>query len=148
MNGWPRIGVVLTVLWIIGFPCYLVTGTNSRAASEYTDCMVRAGKSYASHAQQNPAAPQTLKNMQEGCAGMRDASTVSFAGLFLNDGPHSWSSVLWAITLIPIAILWVVGSIMIVTLRWILRGFRDQPIRQAAGVAGPKKKPRTGNAGA
>lgn len=130
MSGWQRIGVVLSVLWIVGFPGYLVTSTNSRASSKYMDCMVRADNSYASYAQQNHAVPQTLKNMQDGCARIREASTVSFDGLFLNNGPHSHSSVLWAMTLIPIALLWVAGSIIILTLRWIGHGF-SQSVRNS-----------------
>jgi hypothetical protein len=118
MSGWLRIGVALGVLWIIGFPCYLVISTNSQASSAYLECIHGAAH------QTSDRAPQTLKNEQKPCTRMRDASTVSFAGLFLDTGPYSISSLLWAIMLIPVAVLWIVGSIVIIALRWIGRGFR------------------------
>ena len=51
--------------------------------------------------------------------------TTSITDLFSGDAT---TGVLLALTLIPVAILWIVGGIVIVTLRWIARGFRLQPV--------------------
>ena len=123
MSGWPRIRVALSVLWIIGFPCYLVISTNSQASSEYLECMHNAEDSYSAQRTRDRAS-EALKNEQELCVRTRDVSTVGFAGLFFDTGRYSISSLLWAITLIPIAVLWIVGSVVIIALRWIGRSFR------------------------
>jgi hypothetical protein len=73
-SGWQRVGVALSGA--------LVISTNSLASSEYFECMDNAENSHSAQ-QTRDRASEALKNEQEQCARMRDASTVSFAGLFL-----------------------------------------------------------------
>ena len=39
MSGWQRIGVVISALWLIGFPIYLVQYSSMSERSSYQQCM-------------------------------------------------------------------------------------------------------------
>ncbi len=110
MSGWQRIGVVISVLWLVGLPPYIIGTTNSRANSEYVDCQVN----------NNGGTNQAAHNY---CAHMRDLSVVSFSQVFLETPDAGW---VWGIILAPIAALWIVGGIIFGTIRWIGRGFAKQ----------------------
>ncbi len=38
LSGWGRLGVVISVLWIIAFPSYLTVDTNNQANEFYQWC--------------------------------------------------------------------------------------------------------------
>ena len=39
MSGWQRIGVVISILWLVGLPIFLMIDTNRRANDFYSDCL-------------------------------------------------------------------------------------------------------------
>jgi hypothetical protein len=108
MSGWQRIGVVLSVLWIIGSPLFIWQSENSAVREVRAGCYGHIT---------DPFGPQWDAAVQH-CAELFPMH--SFADLYSRRGD---AEVLWALTLIPIAILWIVGGIVIGTLRWIGRGF-------------------------
>jgi hypothetical protein len=40
MGGWQRIGVVISVLWLLGLPSYMLMSHNLRVQERYVDCLV------------------------------------------------------------------------------------------------------------
>jgi hypothetical protein len=119
MSGWQRIGVVLSVLWLVGLPLYLGQQQNS---------LMLDGRINCNEGTTLPLGPQR-DAAERHCEQL--FPTVTFTDMFSGES----ATVLWAFTLVPVALLWVVGSIIIVTLRWIARGFRPQPLRLQEAVA-------------
>ena len=39
MKGWPGIGVLISVLWLVGVPIYLMVDTNNTAKVVYQSCI-------------------------------------------------------------------------------------------------------------
>ena len=114
MSGWQRIGVVISVLWLIGLPVYLVVSSGVRANKEYEQCLK----------QDLPALTSAEKH--DICWMSSHPAITTFTwkdvGYTLIAG-NSDTVILWSMMLGPIAIFWLVGSIILVTIRWIRRGF-------------------------
>jgi hypothetical protein len=81
MSGWQWIGVVISVLWLVGLPLYIITTTNNRANTEYLECYGNAAL------ETNPDQRQGHQNY---CAHMRDLSTVKFSKVFFENPDASW----------------------------------------------------------
>ena len=107
MSGWQRIGVVVSVLWLIGVPVYFVTVSGDREM--YEQCM-----------------EQRLPNMTR--QEKKDMCWKSFHPPWKEVGDtliagNEDTVALWSMMLGPIVIFWLVGSIILATVRWIRRGF-------------------------
>jgi hypothetical protein len=126
MSGWQRIGVVISVLWLIASPIYLLVTKNEAANKSYAACielslptstqMRKIGK--------NDEADAWERHSNEWCLGA--AGYMSPVGLAhaLLEGSYN-SAVLWSFLLGPIVLLWLVGSLVIGTARGLMRDLRS-----------------------
>ena len=64
--------------------------------------------------------PDQRQALQKQCAYYRDLNTVSFADDLSRAANEPFT---WALMFVPVAALWIIGGIVIGTLRWIGRGF-------------------------
>lgn len=108
MNGWQRIGLVLSVLWILG------AGFYQRSAD-----MQRAGD-MGGFAMRACMEEQKLK-------GSFDFSRCSdeFDKMFRVFAEHSWGNVA-IVAFVPIPIAWLFVYLLVWLTRWIRRGFVGQ----------------------
>jgi hypothetical protein len=113
MSGWQRIGVVISILWLIGLPTYLMVDMNHRAMAWRTSCIIN-GVMQNLVGNKREVAVQTCERNYNGM-------TISPAEVIANLSSGGVS--VWAVLLAPIAILWIVGGGTIWTVRWIGRGF-------------------------
>ena len=112
MSGWQRIGVVISVLWLVGLPVYLQFDANRRIYNHVLDCTTARGLVAAS-------AGATLAQIRQLCLGVYGPS-VSYGDLartFRDD------VVMLGLLLVPIVLFWIVGWIVLGTVRWVRRGF-------------------------
>jgi hypothetical protein len=115
MSGWQRIGLVLSIVWVLILPIWLVRDNNSRAEEDMEVCVKYA-------VMNNTGDRENARIAECGEAYSRSLTTLPrLMTEFLTAGPDRL--VFWSITLVPIVALWIIGSIVIGTLRWIGRGF-------------------------
>ena len=118
MRKWQRIGAVISVLWLIGSPIYLLVTENKPADSSYAACIedsLMTSTRMREKGQQDEA-DAWERHSYDWC--FRTAGYMSPVGLahaFLEGSCHS--VVLWGFHLGPIALLWLVGSLVIGTVR-------------------------------
>jgi hypothetical protein len=113
--------VVISVLWLIASATYFIATKNEAAGKSYAACIEssrmtgtrlrRRGRRLGSHS-------------NDWC--LRAAGYMSPVGLAhaLLEGSYD-SAVLWGFLLGPIALLWLVGSLVIGTVRWLSSGLRS-----------------------
>jgi hypothetical protein len=124
MSGWQRIGVVISVLWLVGFPIYLMVSTNQNASVFYSLCRKIKYDTASSYraAGQSDLADATDKGAHEECwkpAGFTSASKMA-SDLVAGDAQ---AAILWAFILVPVVLFWLVGGAVFGIVRWIRRGF-------------------------
>jgi hypothetical protein len=112
MSGWRRIGVVISVLWLLAVPSYLVISSYGLADGYYKRCIDRA----------------SAHSVEEYIKARNDCSADSNSIRILPEqmletlllkGDYFEGLIVWAMILIPIALLWIVFGMV----RWIARGF-------------------------
>jgi hypothetical protein len=117
MSGWQRIGVVLSVLWLVGLPVYTLVDRNSRVQERTVDCMFRLGATEEWCRQtfyQVPISPLDALGALVGRNALVGANhTIE----------HSYDMWLAMVVWGPIILLWLVGGIVFGTVRWVRRGF-------------------------
>ena len=131
MSGWQRIGVLISILWLIASPTYLLVTKNQAANKSYAACielslMTGTRLRYIGQHDQADAWERHSNNWCLGAAGYM--SPVGLAHAML-EGSYS-SAIVWGVFLGPIALLWLVGSLVIGTVRWL--GRRSQSIEYQA----------------
>jgi len=117
MSGWQRLGVVISVLWFVGLPIYVLVDTNRRAIDYQSDCIIirmRADPPRGSDAERAAA----LQRIEDVCQELSGHMTWGEMFRFFADNKD-----MWAILLGPIILLWLVGAIVLGTVRWVRRGF-------------------------
>jgi hypothetical protein len=119
MSGWQRIGVVVSILWLIGLPTYLMVDNNHKAMAWRTSCIIN-GAMQQLVGKEREVAVQT-------CERNYNSMAISPAEVIAN----LWSGgvSVWAVLLAPITILWIVGGATSWTVRWIGRGFKEAKTR-------------------
>jgi hypothetical protein len=120
MSGWQRIGVAISVLWILAVPSYFVISSNRAAGEYYRQCIPDAGIHGGTFNRED-----FEKDMQR-CAATEREWAISPARIMqdlLFQGDSSEGQLLWGMILVPIVIFWIIGGIVFATLRWIGRGF-------------------------
>jgi hypothetical protein len=127
MRGWQKIGVVISVLWLIASPTYLLVTKNKAANKSYAACM-KSSLITGTHLRaigNHDEADAWERHSKDWC--LSAAGYMSPVGLAhaLLEGSYR-SAILWGVLLGPIALLWLVGSLVIGTVRW--RGRRLQSI--------------------
>ena len=123
MSGWQRIGVVISVIWLVAVPIYLMVSQNNRASELYGDCFSSAYQRYGPGGQSNSTEFDAAKQR---CTEVHDRIAMPPDRLlrFLSGGDkESW--VIWAVMLGPLAAFWAIGGIIFSTVRWIRRGFAE-----------------------
>ena len=123
MSGWQRIGVVISILWLIGVPIYLMVDQNQSASRVYESCLQNAYLIYGpvGYEGDNPA---EFHLASQRCLETRNQMFMSpkkFIGVLLSQDKESW--VIWIAMFVPLALFWVIGGVVIATVRWIFRGF-------------------------
>ena len=131
MSGWQKICVVISILWLIASPAYLLVTKNQAANKSYATCiesslMTGTHLRYTGQHDQADAWERHSKDWCLGAAGYM--SPVGLAHALLEGSYHS--AILWGVLLGPIALLWLVGRLVIGTVRW--RGRRLQSIEDRA----------------
>jgi hypothetical protein len=94
MSGWQRIGVVVSVLWFVGLPVFFMIAANPGVSpADVIALFFGTGKAFECG---NPCSPSARWDMM---------------------------FVMWTFLLGPIVLLWLVGWIVLGTVRWVRRGF-------------------------
>src|SRR5262249_40242307 len=122
MSGRQRIGVVISILWLIASTTYLLVTKNQAANKSYAAC-IESGLTTGTHLRyigQNDQADAWESHSKDWCLGAaRYMSPVGLAHALL-EGSYR-SAILWGAFLGPIALLWLVGSLVIGIVRWVGR---------------------------
>jgi len=122
MSGWQRIGVVISVLWLIASPTYLLVTKNKAASKSYAACMKSSlitGTQLRAIGNRREA-DVWESHSKDWC--LSDAGYMSPVGLahaLLEENYRS--AILWGVFLGPVALLWLVGSLVIGIVRWVGR---------------------------
>jgi hypothetical protein len=104
MGGWQRLGVVISILWVIGYPIYTTMSYNKYVDERFNTCISRGGE-------------------LEWCERVaRPHMTVEHIRKTAFGGTHE-TGPFWLLMLLPVAMLWLVGGIVVGTIRWVWRGF-------------------------
>jgi hypothetical protein len=101
MCRWQRMGVVISVLWLIGLPIYLLVDANRQASKALALCLSVA---------------RTDPEMHWCQADVRFVTPSEMAHAFV--AGNNDAIALWALMLGPIIICWIMGSIAVATARW------------------------------
>ena len=121
MSGWQRIGVVISVLWLVGPPLYVMIGDHYRVRGYVVNCSI--GREQVIEAHERRILDITeRRQIEDRC--LEEASPLSWgklATLLLWD--KQLRLIAWFLLLGPIILLWLVGWIVLSTVRWIQRGF-------------------------
>ena len=116
--------MVISVLWLIGLPVYIVIKANRWAQYEYSSCLNNLSQANADVRASGQEVPKGLEGPHDFCLEAASFVTASDFARALVDG-SSGSARLWRLMLLPIAALWLLGGIGFATLRWIAKGFSN-----------------------
>ena len=128
MSGWYRIGVLLSVLWFIGFGLWLRFYTTNYAGEylerEFSFCATtwEAEKDRFLHEfgdkWDRPAIDEQLAKLNQFENECRERASTSFYSHWVSN----WTIALIAV--ISVALWWLVGLIDVSAGRWVAAGFR------------------------
>jgi hypothetical protein len=126
MSGWQRVGVVISALWLVASPTYLLVTTNKAANKSYAECMklsLMTGAQMRAVGRRDEAEAWE-RHSNDWC--LSAAGYMSPVGLVhaLLEGSYR-SIILWCVFLGPTALLWLVGSFVVVTVRWVGRALHS-----------------------
>ncbi len=115
MSRWQKIGVLGSLLWLIGLPIYLMTDSNRRASEFYNWCR---------KVEFNLAFELTAEQQHDTCWRSAKFMTPTVLAQTLIAG-NAETVTLWSFMLVPLAIFWGIWGIMLATVRWKRRGFKE-----------------------
>jgi hypothetical protein len=125
MRGWRRLGVVLSVLWLVGFGWWLWTKTVTNSVASYSDyykLMLRDCIVLSEIKRDDPDYDKTkIDSEQETCS--REAAVIH-ERLIAEAYAEVW--VLAAVDAGALALLWLLAWMIVVGGRWTAAGFRQQ----------------------
>jgi hypothetical protein len=113
MSGWQKIGVLASLLWLIGLPIYLMMDSNRRASEFYNWCQ---------RVESNLAFEMTAEQQHDTCWRSAKFMTPTVLAQTLIAG-NADTVTLWSFMLVPLAIFWGIWGIILATVRWKRRGF-------------------------
>ena len=113
MSGWQKIAVLVSILWMIGLPIYLMIDSNRRASEFCNVCR---------KVESNLAFEMTAEQQHEACWRSAKFMTPTVLAQTLIAG-NADTVTLWFFMLAPLVIFWVIGGIILATVRRIRRGF-------------------------
>jgi hypothetical protein len=112
MRRWQKIGILLSIIWMIGIPIYVMIDSNRRANEFYGMCR-RLESSIASDS-------TTAEQQHETC--WRSAKFMTPSGLVQTlIAGNADTITLWSFILGPLVIFWIAGGLLHATVRWIRR---------------------------
>lgn len=125
MSGWQRLGVVISVLWLLGAPIYFIGDTNATANRVYSMCLSHEW-SLTGRTDYKVAEAKCLPIFDE--LGMSVPKLLNTLFTESNE-PRMGSgwpgrAALWGMLLIPLVIFWLLGGLISRTVRWVARGFQ------------------------
>jgi hypothetical protein len=106
-GGWLRIGVVLSVLWVIGFPIYSYIDENESNARAYQTCL-------KIHTVYFPNPDLSSADIHARC---QETAFELTTPILANE--NFWILFVAA----PLALFWILGGVIFWAIRWIRRGF-------------------------
>jgi hypothetical protein len=109
MSGWLRIGVVLSVLWVVGYPIYSFIDETQSNEMAYRTCQ----KIYT---QYFPNPDLSSADIHARCQKTAFELTPP---ILANE--NFWILGVAA----PLALFWILGGVILWTVRWIRRGFTN-----------------------
>jgi hypothetical protein len=117
MSGWQRLGVVISVLWLVGAPIYFVADMNQTAFRVLGMCYSAGSSSDQTDFDRTQREATCNAQLEE----MTWSTQKLFNTLFTYNKDRG---VLWAMLLVPLVIFWLFEAVIIGTVRWVRRGFR------------------------
>jgi type II secretory pathway pseudopilin PulG len=102
MSGWKRIGVVLSVLWAIAVPLWLVADTNSRSNQQFESCLkfaISTSDNYADAIKRK----QVYERLADDCQRTAEATSTALQDIFTKPDDQKALALFIGI---PIAALW------------------------------------------
>ena len=120
MSGWQRLGIVLSLLWAVAGPLWLLIDTNARASRDFENCL-RLVSSVADNYADADGRERAYNRMSDRCQHTYLLSTTSLPKMIADeDSKKALALVVFG----PLAALWLLGSIVVGSCRWISRGFK------------------------
>jgi hypothetical protein len=120
MSGLQRIGVLISVLWLLAVPSYLIISSNKFADAYYKGCLDLAYRTKLNSAAELNAATQDCSTTRSELA----VTPTRMLKLLLLEEDRAYGLIAWAALLAPIALMWIIGGIAFGTARWLARGFK------------------------
>jgi hypothetical protein len=112
MRRWLKIVILLSIIWMIVIPIYVMIDSNRRA-NEFYDMCRRLESSIASDL-------TTAEQQYEIC--WRSAKFMTPSGLVQTlIAGNADTITLWFFILGPLVIFWIAGGLLLATVRWIRR---------------------------
>jgi len=104
MSGWQRIGAVISILWLGGFPIFLFIDANRSHGEVLQYCLKAASAS---------CEPTEREESRQICLRASRETPGKLVKELASD------KILWAVMFGPIALLWIVGGVISCVVRWI-----------------------------
>jgi len=112
--------VVISVLWLLAVPSYVIISSNQFADAYHKGCLDLAYRTRSNSAEELNAAIQDCSTTRSELA----VTPTKALKVLLLEKHYSEGLVAWAALLLPIALLWIIGGIVLGTVRWLARSFR------------------------
>jgi len=109
MAGWQKIGVTLSVLWLIGLPIYVMVDSNRRASEFYAWCRNVESKITSS---------MTSEEQHECSRSAKFMTPAVLAQVLIAGNVDTLT--MWSFMLGPIVVFWLIGGIIFAAV-WSLR---------------------------
>lgn len=139
LNGWQRIGIVLSVLWcvlIIAFAVMVRLKTDTAEAININDCSYNVEPFYdwydaksgmALEKRTEQIMPLKYKQDPQGAISCEDIRTTVDENFFTGNidpvlHPRYWE--ITAFVLVPVALFWLLAYLLVYTVKWVVMGFR------------------------
>jgi len=104
---WRKVGVVISALWLIGLPIYVMIDSNRRAGEFYAWCR---------SAESRYTADMTPEQQLEWCSRSAGFMTPSVLAQVLIAG-NGDTFAMWSLMLGPIAVFWLIFCIIFLAVR-------------------------------
>lgn len=114
LNGWQRIGVVLSALWL-AFVCFMFVISRNGARPDFSSDV-----HYVDHECETKLASEPAPTPGQ------PISLERFAGCERSEQRTRWGQFA-LVMLAPIALGWSLIYLLIATIRWVATGFRPEP---------------------
>jgi hypothetical protein len=111
LTGWQKIGVLVSIVWMIDLPVCVMLDSNRRASEFYNVCRKLEPKL---------AADMTAEQQHEACWRSAKFMTPTVLAQTLIAG-NADTATLWFFMLGPLVIFWAIGGIILATVRRIRR---------------------------